>query len=152
MYGDRCICQSLSLLCPCMEISVSVGPCPFYAHVWRSLYLSVLVPFMPMYGDRCICMPMYGDLCICQSLSLLCPCMEVAVSVGTCPFYAHVWRSLYLYAHVWRSLYLSVLVPFMPMYGDRCICRYLSLLCPCMEIAVFVCPCPLYAMYGDLCI
>merc|ERR1719376_254418 len=62
-----------------------------------------------MYGDRCICMPMYGDLCICQSLSLLCPCMEIAVSVSPCPFYAHVWR----------SLYLSVLVPFMPIYGDR---------------------------------
>merc|ERR1712212_104308 len=127
--------RSLSLLCPCMEIAVFVSPCPFYAHVWRSLYLSVLVPFMPM----------YGDLCICRSLSLLCPCMEIAVSVGTCPFYAHVWRSLYLYAHVWRSLYLSVLVPFMPMYGDRCICQSLSLLCPCMEIAVSVSPCPFYA-------
>merc|ERR1712212_1300129 len=121
MYGD------LS-----MEIAVSVSTCPFYAHVWRSLYLyahvwrslylSVLVPFMPMYGDRCIC----------QSLSLLCPCMEIAVSVSPCPFYAHVWR----------SLYLSVLVPFMPMYGDRCICQSLSLLCPCMEISVSVlCPC-----------
>ena len=65
-----------------MEISVSVCKCPFYAHVLRSLYLSVAPlcsymeisvsvydPFMPIHGDLPICKPGYmGIYCsICLS-------------------------------------------------------------------------------------
>ena len=71
---------SWDALCPYMEISVSVCLHPFYAHIWRSLYLSVCVPFMPVYGD------------LCDSASIVCPYMPyMEISVYLRPFYAHIW-------------------------------------------------------------
>ena len=97
-------------------------PVSIYAHIWRYLYLSVGVHFMSIYGDHCRyssgsilcpCMPIYGDICL--FASILCPYMEISVSVCLCPF--------------------------MPVYGDLCdsasiVCPYM----PYMEISVYLRP------------
>ena len=91
IYGDLCICQSLSLLCPYIEtlddirISVSVCLCcvPFtrcqitLVTVCMSLFLCSFWPMSQLIPSD---MPKYGVACICQSLSLV---------ASSYPFFAH---------------------------------------------------------------
>ena len=65
---------------PNMELSVAVSPCPFYGHLWRSLYE--------------------------------CPNMELSVFVSHCPFY---------------SQFLSIFCPWV---------RWFRKICPNMELSV----------------
>ena len=88
----------------------------WYAHIWRPLYLSVHVSFMPINGNAW-CHQYYGliwaywylcDLCIYQSMSLLCPnkqfChvispyMELNDLVCAAAMMTHIWA---LFGHIW---------------------------------------------------
>ena len=83
----RSLCQSLSLLCPYMEIPdvINIKPISGNAHIWT----------------------------YCVSL------MTTSVVAATRVTLANEFRPCPFYAHIWRSLMSSILSPYlgMPIYG-----------------------------------
>ena len=67
IYGDLCICQSLCILCPYIEIlddiiiAVSVCLCPFYP--LSDIFVFCLFPFVPMSQLIPSDIPKYGVVC-----------------------------------------------------------------------------------------
>ena len=66
-YGVVCSCQSLSLLCPYIEILDDIS-------------ISVSVCLIPFY--------LLSDFTAVSGFQVICPNMELSVSVSHCPFYS----------------------------------------------------------------
>lgn len=86
----------------------------WYAHIWRPLYLSVLVSFMPINGnlDVISIMALYGHTDI----------SVISVSISPCPFYAQICSSVMSSVHIWSWLICFARLPWWHIFG-----RYLGI-------------------------